>query len=102
MRWYEYLIWGAAGGAALEAAQFYVALRSRGDWPWQLDKMAGPLGYGVSIIIRVLLGLGLATAAGLSGQISGPFGAIAVGIAAPVIVERASKQALRQTEEPIS
>jgi hypothetical protein len=46
----------------------------------------------VSVVIRVGVGFGLASAAGLTGQVSGPLGAIAVGVAAPLLLEQMAKR----------
>jgi hypothetical protein len=42
--------------------------------------------YAVAELFRLAIGGGLAAAAAATGQVSGAFGAIAVGAAAPVIV----------------
>jgi len=46
----------------------------------------------VAEAIRLFAGAGLAIAFGKSGQISGVIGAIAIGAAAPLIVEKLSQQ----------
>jgi uncharacterized protein (DUF1501 family) len=43
-------------------------------------------------VIRVGVGFGLALAAAETGQVSGPLGAIAVGVAAPLLIEQMAKQ----------
>jgi len=42
-------------------------------------------------VIRVGVGFGLALAAVETGQVSGPLGAIAVGVAAPLLIEQMAK-----------
>ncbi len=88
MTWWECATWGAFGGLAVELVQFYGALRRGGDWPWRQPGEPPPGPLAASILIRLCLGLGLAVAAGQSGQVSGAFGAIAVGVAAPLLVEQ--------------
>lgn len=73
-----------------------------GCWPWKVPPAAtkvnlgssrgkdipeaGPLGYVVAEIIRLLIGAGLAMAAVTTSQVSGPLGAIGIGVAAPTII----------------
>jgi len=92
MTWWHYALWGAFGGLAVEAVQFYGAVRRTGDWPWNTPGAPprGPL--AVSVIIRMSVGLGLAAAAGETGQVAGPLGAIAVGVAAPLLIEQMARQ----------
>jgi hypothetical protein len=92
MTWWELAAWGAFGGLSVEAIEFYGVIKSHKRWPWQLsgEPGAGPL--AVSVFIRIGLGLGLAWAAGDTGQVPGPLGAIAVGVAAPLLVEQMTKR----------
>ncbi len=91
MTWWQFLLWGAFGGMAVEAVEFYGAIRRTGDWPWQQpgEPRLGPL--LVSVVIRVGLGAGLAAAASHS-QVSGPLGAIAIGVSAPLLIEQMGRQ----------
>jgi len=95
MVWWQYAMWGAFGGFAVEAVQFYGAIRRTGAWPWNSPGEPSPGPLTASIIIRVGLGLGLAVAAGATDQIAGPIGAITVGVAAPFIVEQMVRQVPR-------
>ena len=90
--------WGASGGLMVEAVQFLAAIRRTGDWPWRTEGEPKPLPLLVSVVIRLGLGFGLAMAAAQTEQISGPLGAIAVGIAAPLMVEQMAKQVPLQAE----
>lgn len=92
MTWWEYVLWGAFGGLAVEAIQFSGAIHRCKDWPWRVKGEPGPFPLAVSVVIRVGLGLVLALAAGQTGQISGPIGAIAVGVAAPHLIEQMAKR----------
>jgi hypothetical protein len=85
-------MWGGFGGLAVEAIQFYGALRRTGDWPWRIPGEPRPWPLAASVLIRVGVGLGLAFAAGDTGQIAGPIGAIAVGVAAPLLIEQMARQ----------
>jgi hypothetical protein len=85
-------VWGLFGGFAVEGLDLYTALRRRCCWPWRASgPEAGPVAYAVAETIRLIIGGGLAWAAADSGQITSPIGALAVGVAAPVIVERLTR-----------
>lgn len=101
MTWWEYVLWGAFGGLAVEAIQFHGAIQRVKDWPWRTEgESSAPL-LLVSVVIRVGLGLGLALAAGQTGQVGGPIGAVAVGVAAPLLFEQMARQ-VPLTTEPTS
>jgi hypothetical protein len=89
---WQYALWGAFGGVAVEAIQFYGAIRRTGDWPWRTKGEPRPGPLAASVVIRVGVGFGLALAAVLTGQVSGPLGAIAVGVAAPLLIQQMAKQ----------
>jgi hypothetical protein len=84
----ELLWWGAFGGLGVEAVQLLRAAKRVNGVPWKAPG-GPPLGVLLlSIGLRLFIGCGLATAAGLSGQVSGPMGALAVGICAPLIIDQ--------------
>ncbi|MCA1705637.1 MAG: hypothetical protein LC808_21210 [Actinobacteria bacterium] len=93
MTWIEAALWGLFGGFAVEGLDLYGAVRRRGCWPWRAvgPREVGAAGYFVAELIRLVIGSGLAWALAESGQINGPIGALAVGIAAPLIVERLTR-----------
>lgn len=93
MSWLEAALWGAFGGFAVEGLDFITAVRRHGRWPWRVP---GPLevgapGYIVAELIRLIIGGGLASAMAVSEQSTSAVGALAVGVAAPLIVERLSR-----------
>jgi hypothetical protein len=88
----EYAVWGLFGGFAVEGLEFAGAIRRTGTWPWRQPGEPGPLPLAVSVVIRLAIGSGLAAAAGLAGQVNGPFGALAVGVCS-ALVGRATRQA---------
>ncbi|ASO19562.1 hypothetical protein FHR81_000760 [Actinoalloteichus hoggarensis] len=96
---WEYAIWGLFGGFAVEGLEFSGAIRRTGDWPWRSPGEPGPLPLLASVVIRLGVGSGLAVAAGITGQVSGPFGALAIGVAAPLLVEQITR-ALPATAPP--
>jgi hypothetical protein len=55
--------------------------------------------YLVSVVLRVLLGVGMATAFVASGQADGPVAVVAIGIAAPKLLEQLARQAVTQVAE---
>lgn len=100
----------------MEGLEVYGALRRYGRWPWKAPQAhrgngkpaeAGPVGYAVAEVIRLVIGAGLAWAAAATGQIAGPLGALGVGAAAPTIIGQLAKfiplstgPELRQSVEP--
>lgn len=92
MSFWEAALWGSFGGLMIEGLQFYYAIRHTGKWPWRIEGEPGLLPLFTSVIIRVGVSVGLAGAAVSTGQISGPAGAIAVGTAAPLLIEQLIKR----------
>jgi hypothetical protein len=87
-----FALWGAFGGFAVESMEFYGAIKRTNRWPWKVEGETGLGPLLASVVIRISVGCGLAWAATESGQVSGPFGAIAVGVAAPLLLEQMAKQ----------
>lgn len=75
---------GLAGASAVVLTQIVIA-GERHAWPWEANKLRY---YIVSSVARLILGCGLAALFQMSHQISGIFGALFVGVGAPVIVSR--------------
>jgi hypothetical protein len=92
MTTWEYAMWGLFGGFAVEGLEFAGAIRRTGGWPWHQPEEPGLAPLAVSVVIRLVVGAGLAAAAGTTGQISGPFGALTMGIAAPLLIEQLARQ----------
>ncbi|MBB6172121.1 hypothetical protein HNR23_002181 [Nocardiopsis mwathae] len=94
----SFALWGLFGAFAIEGLQFNGAVQRTRCRPWRYpgEPSFGP--WPVSVVIRLSIGTGLAAAAGLGDQVSGAFGAVAVGVAAPYIVEQLSRSA-RLTRE---
>jgi len=89
----EAAAWGVFGGFAVEGLEFTRAIRRVGGWPWSRPQEPGPLPLATSVFIRLLVGAGLAAAAASAGQVQGPFGALAVGVAAPLLIEQLARHA---------
>jgi hypothetical protein len=93
MTWIEAALWGLSGGFAVEGLDLYGAVRRHGCWPWRArgPREVGAVGYFVAELIRLVIGSVLASALAESSQITTAFGALAVGVAAPLIVERLTR-----------
>jgi hypothetical protein len=86
---------GLFGGTAVEGMEFYTSYHRHGCLPWkrlnndetEIVPEAGLGGYIAATVIRVLVvGAGLAWLLAWAHQISGPLGAVGVGVAAPDIL----------------
>ena len=89
MLWWEAASWGLFGGFIVDGLELYgVVRRNAGIWPSDCRSLA----FVVVEVIRLVTGAGLAMAFSESGQISGAVGAIMIGVAAPLIVEKMSRQ----------
>jgi len=88
----EAATWGALGALGVEALEFAAATRRNRTWPW-LDP-AGPdlLPLAATVIIRVAVGAIVAGALGAAVQVSGAFGALTAGIAAPLLIQQTAGQ----------
>ena len=89
-------LWGFMGAAAIEAWDLYGAIHRVKGFPWKFDGEVALAPYLVSVVLRVLLGIGMALAFVASGQAGGPVGAVAIGIAAPKLLEQLARQAVSQ------
>ncbi len=75
----------------MEGLEFRAAtLRVRG-WPWHGPNEPYFAPWLVGVLVRLLIGAALAFVAATSGQVSGPLGGLVLGIAAPLVVERAGQ-----------
>jgi hypothetical protein len=83
--------WGLAGGLCVEALALYSLIRGSHSWHWRRPIPQGLVAYIISVILRAGAGAGLAAAAAGSGQVSGTFAAFALGVAAPLVVEKLSR-----------
>jgi hypothetical protein len=97
MSWWAAALWGFMGAAAIEAWDLYGAIHRVKGFPWKADGEVALAPYLVSVVLRVLLGVGMAVAFVASGQANGPVGVVAIGIAAPKLLEQLARQAMPQT-----
>lgn len=84
-------VWGLFGGFATDGLEFAGAIRRVGGWPWHQRGEPGPLPLAASVLIRLAGGTRHAAVAKSTGQVSGPFGALPVGVAAPLLIERLAR-----------
>ncbi|MFI9840405.1 hypothetical protein ACIHFD_25450 [Nonomuraea sp. NPDC051941] len=90
---FEFALWGAAGSLAVDGLELITEIKKHGGFPWGKKNHPGVTPYIVSIFIRLGIGATLAAAFGLGGQVTGVVGALTVGIAAPLIMEKLGKAA---------
>ena len=67
-------LWGFIGAAAIEAWDLYGAIHRVKGFPWKFEGEVTLAPYLVSVVLRVLLGVGMALAFVASGQADGPVG----------------------------
>lgn len=92
MEWWALVLWGFAGGFAVDGIEIWKLVKANGGaWPGSISTIA----FSVAEIIRLSVGAFLTVAFGEAGQVSGPVGALAIGAAAPLIVEK-----LAQLQQP--
>jgi hypothetical protein len=92
-------IWGGLGGFAVEVVQIYGAMQRAKRPPWRSSGQPPGVGddptldaLALSVAIRMVVGTILAAAAGESGQVSGALGAMAVGVAAPLVIQQMARE----------
>ncbi len=88
-QWCVFAGWGLLGGFIVDGMQFYRSVLKQGG---TLPQEYGTWVFALAELIRLGAGAALAVALGMSGQVTAPFGALLVGIAAPLIVEKLSQQ----------
>lgn len=96
-------LWGLFGGFAIEGLDFYGSVRKKRRLPWRTPDTpddVGPGAYVVATAIRLLIGAGLASASVATAQVSGAWGAVGIGAAAPAVLERLLK-AVPLDEDPV-
>ena len=85
---WEAVVWGVFGGVVVDGIELVKVIRAyRGRLPPDVRRWA----YWIAELLRLVIGGGLAVALNDAGQISGAFGALAVGAAAPLIAEKLSQ-----------
>lgn len=83
--------WGLFGGFAVEALEFWTAVRRHHLWPWENPgggPTLGPLAYATATALRLVVGTGVAVAARTSGHSATAWVAMIVGAGTPSLLER--------------
>lgn len=91
-------VWGLLGASAIEAHQLHSAIGRVKNLPWKVQGELPLRPYLVALVLRLALGVGMAAAFGASGQAGGPVGVMAVGIAAPKVLEQLAGGKLAELE----
>ncbi|EFL37228.1 conserved hypothetical protein [Streptomyces griseoflavus Tu4000] len=91
-------VWGLLGASAIEAHQLHSAIGRVKNLPWKVQGELPLMPYLVALVLRLALGVGTAAAFGASGQAGGPVGVMAVGIAAPKVLEQLAGGKLAELE----
>jgi hypothetical protein len=97
MPWWQFALLGASGGAIVEVlAVFRSAIawqhaRRNGDGTIKLiapglQRYIDIPAHAAMLPARVVLGAAAAVLCGVTGQVTGPYGAVAIGCAAPVLL----------------
>ena len=94
MSLYAAASWGLIGAGAIEAWDLYGAIHRVRGFPWNKPGEVAVAPFLVAVVLRLLLGAGMATAFVSSGQAAGPVGALAVGIAAPKLLEQLARHTI--------
>lgn len=93
---WEGALWGMLGGVLIEGVEFRTQMLSDPNWSWRRPIPQGWAAYVVAIVIRVGIGAGLAAAAAAQGMVSGPYVAMALGVSAPLVVEKLFRAGVAQ------
>lgn len=97
MQWWQFAVFGAAGGLSVEllavfrgCAQWQAARRTasgrRRARPPALRRYLDTTAHGCLAVLRSAIGAGAALLFGTSGQISGAYAAVALGVCAPAML----------------
>ncbi|MET0494461.1 MAG: hypothetical protein ABW000_15175 [Actinoplanes sp.] len=92
--------WGLLGSFIVEALELAAALRRAKAPPWKRLGEPRLPAYLISVVLRLAAGAALAALFGADGQLAAPFAAGALGITAPLVVERLLRQAGTDPVEP--
>jgi hypothetical protein len=93
MNWVGAALWGLFGGFAVEALEFWTAVRRHHRWPWENPgdgPTLGPLAYILATALRLGVGAGVAVAARTSEQSATAWVAMTVGAGTPLLLEKAT------------
>ena len=97
MSWWQFALLGAAGGAIVEVLAIFRCVAAWQDArknrdgtikrvPPRLRRYVDVQAHAIMLPARVVLGTAAAVLFGVTGQVTGPYGAVAIGCAAPVLL----------------
>jgi hypothetical protein len=97
MAWWQFALLGAGGGAIVEVlavfrcvAAWHAAHRNRDGTiervPPRLRSYVDVPAHAILLPARMMIGTAAAVLFGVTGQVTGPYGAVAIGCAAPVLL----------------
>jgi hypothetical protein len=82
----EGALWGLFGGLCVEAALVLSATLRHRALPWHVE---GEMGFRIHLVVGILrMMLGAPVAAAAANEVGRPLGALLVGAAAPLVVDR--------------
>ncbi|MFI0480054.1 hypothetical protein [Actinomadura sp. 9N215] len=84
-------LWGLAGGLCVEGLDLYARIHRGRGWSWRRPIPQGWVAFVLSVGIRSGVGAILAAATAASGQVEGAFAAFALGVGAPLVIERLAR-----------
>lgn len=88
-------LWGLAGVGLVEAYLLWGAVSSSAvrRWPWVDDQQHRHVGfYVVALACRCVMGVGLDAVYAATHQVSGPLGAVTLGIGTPLIIKQMAER----------
>jgi hypothetical protein len=97
MPWWQFALLGAGGGAIVEVLAVFRCVAAWQDARQNRDgtiRLVPPVlrryvdvpAHAIMLPARVVLGTAAAVLFGVTGQVTGPYGAVAIGCAAPVLL----------------
>ena len=122
MPWWQFTLLGTSGGVIVEVLAVFRSVtawqEARRNHDGTLKRIPPKLGryidapaHAIMLPARAALGAAAATLFGMTGQVTGPYGAVAFGCAAPVLlaqlglipqVERAVNRDYSSAQKPIT
>lgn len=87
--WLLFAIWGLLGGLLVDGLEFWGIVRANSG---RCPERYRTLPFVVAEILRLGAGAVLAVAFGTANQATAPLGVMAIGMAAPLVVEKLSQR----------
>jgi hypothetical protein len=97
MPWWQFALLGACGGAIVEVLAIFRDVAAWQDArrnhdgtikpaPLRLRRYVDVAAHAIMLPARMVLGIAAAVLCGVTGQITGPYGAVVIGCAAPALL----------------